>query len=1462
MKKLLCIIALFVLGMSLSSVVLMQKNKVYAQESQSITILDQNDYRLTSDYLDLFGISNAKFSVKNNGGELAGNELSKAFDRNFSTCFKSSQDNNVSYTDADGIVKPNFINYIDIEFDCVVNLDRVMYGTENAGTTRGYPTKLNIYYYTENCWNVAGKYTSASTTSMVIFNFGQTISTNKIRFEYEQVDTRHKYVATAREIICLQPESENEYEDFSSLLNYNYTSVNEKFNTLEKLNNFENLLKTNVNYDSLLKPKIVRAREILLGNIVFDARREFSTDSNSQNTIAQNGNIVSYIRNTLKMTSFGTNRQVTGICVRASEVLTIYVDADEDDVLPQICFTQNHGHWTKWLSSNYQLFRGKNTFVVPYLKNDNYTIDTIDGGAVYIVNPYTSDEQSSNVKLYFENGEFYPVYRKGDDENVFKNQLNDYYSQLQSNPQDIMNITEIVTDHVIFSGTASGAYNTYKSYSPKQATIDWDIYMEKLLAFGGVELNPSGTNYDVKNQYINVNVRVSQPWASAAAYAASEHIGIYTSWEGVGYTAKNFGWGMSHEIGHTFDIAERILSECTNNMWSKYNETAIEKTATRGDFLKTTLALSSDYANTTEFFNTNRLNYLIWWNIEAYQKGFWGKLENCYRGLDENLVELLKNDQFKTNLNTLNKTEKMVLYSSIALNVDLSYYYERWGFNADTSEDIFSYSNSTQNFKDCLLFAINSGYIDNTKQPKLWYYDAKQYNYESAGVSYSLSDDVSIKNVFKVSSGYSILLDSVQNPNHLGYEILQGDDTAGYKVVGFTYDNYFVDTTTYADGYTPSYKVRAVDRQLNYTNYSPSKTIIANQEYVCKIGDVFYSSLAEALENSQDGDTIILLKSTCETNMTLSKTSTETTKTITIQIAQNSTEKIVISKIESGNLITINSGCVLNILGLENNHIVIDGGNFLQTGCLINVGGTFNANYVDFSNSLNSGNGGAINSLGGTIILTDCAIENNLATNGGGVYINYASTRATLSSVSFKNNQAGNGSAIASKGTIDLTNCELLYNTATESGTIYNYAGGVVYLKNSNIHHNSAKNGGAMHLDGYTEITNSTLLNNNATNNGGAVFYSTTVSARKVMITNSTFENSSLQGSEIFVNAGTMELTSSTFNSGSIYLNAGNLTISADCDVVSKLYVSSNANLTLKTGLFVNYENCVFYPLNFQSNMVLLQASGFNLTQNDLNSTVLNTDLLTTNLNENKLILVPKQVTLTILLGDNTLTKTYNYGENVTLNFEVESTKYIAKFVDNLNNEYAVNSQIVLTDNLTLTGEIANKLKIDFVYDSGTESVYIKPYEQLVMPTESSFQRKIVAWIGSKASFSPSEKVYLNTNTTLTAQYEKLFKITLVGKDEEVIDIIYSPYNNAIDLPKLSDKHFSGWTLNDTKVDNTLIVTGDLELVAQYNKADIQLIVLVCVLIVGIIIVAIIITLSAKSKKKKHIINVKDIKKS
>lgn len=1452
-KKVLSFIFLFIFGLGLGGVFMLSQKSVSAQEIESVSVLNDNDYRLTKEYLDYYSIPTSKLTFSNNGGELSGNELSKAFDRNFYTCFKSSQDNNVSYTDPNGVETPNFLNHIDVEFDSVVTIDRIMYGCESASTTRGYPTQLNIYYQANGEWQLAGNYSTTETSKMVIFNLDTAVSTQKIRFEYVKVVTYHKYVATCRELICLQQESNQDYEDYTSLFaNYSQTKVNQKFSTWENLIAFENKFKNNINYESVFKPNFDRAKQVVLGNIYFDAKKEFSTAEDSKNKIEQHGNIVSYVRNTLKMNSFGTNRQTSGIAGLSGQEITIYVEAEPNDPLPKIQFSQTHGHWSRWLDGEQQLVRGKNTFTVPYFINDNYTVSTLAGGAIYIVNPYTSEQQSGNVKLYFENGDFFPVFKIGDDEQVFKNELNDYAEKLSTNPQTTLDICEIVSNHVIFSGRASGANNVYKTYSPKKAVENWNTYMEELLTFGGVELDESSASYNPLNKFVNVNIRVSQPWSGAAAYAYTEHIGIYTSWESTGFISGGFGWGMSHEIGHMMDIPARTIGESTNNMWAKYNETAIEKTATRGDFLKTTQSLSSDLVDTSGFFNTNRLNFLVWWHIESYQKGYWGHLENCYRGTNENLNLLLKDNDFATKLKDLNKTETMVLYSSISTGIDLSYYFERWGFNLNTSEAVFNYNSSSQNFKDCLQFALEGNVVSNTLKPKLWYQDAKQYNYVNSGTSYSQADIVQIQNVFKTSNGYSILLDNASNSNHLGYEILQGNETDGYKVIGFTYTNTFVDTTVYDSNYTPSYKVRAYDRQFCSTSLSESKSLDSLQENVCKIGDTFYTSLADAINNAKDDDVIIMLKSSLEQNMTLNKSSDESTKTVTIKISEDATESIYIKKIESGNLFTISSGCTLTILGSSNYRLIIDGNNVSQTGALVAVAGVLNAQYADFVNSVNLSNGGAIISLSGNITLTNCTIENNQAQSGAGIYVDYAQTKVVLNNVTIANNTAlSHGSAIASKGNVTIENCQIHNNYASQNGTIYNYNGGIVYLRNSLVDDNNANNGGALYLDGYTEIYSSSLYNNTAKTNGGAIYYSTTVGVRKVKIENSNiYSNLAENGNSIFVNSGTMELKlTNIYDNASIYLNGGNIVTNSNCTINANILINSGSILTLNGGTFSQYEDCVFQPINYQNGMTLFEVSGFSLSPDILSTTQISSSKLNPVIDENKVILVPSQVTVSIMVGSNSITEQYEYGEKLTLNFDADETHYIKDFTNSNGDVYSFGEEIILTEDLTLFGNIANKLKVNLVYKDKTETNYIRPYEKFTLPTLNKADSKINAWItDEEASYLPNQNVYLSKDTTIYAKYEHLFKVSLVKQNGEVVNDYYLSYLSTLELPSLDEKDFVGWTLNGTLV-QSLTIDGDLTLVAEYKQNSITLYLILCV--IAILILLIVITLIILKKKSK-----------
>lgn len=1419
---------IIIFGMIFSGIFMVNFKHVSAQENQGVVVLNENDYRLKNDYLNYYSIPTQIISFSNNGGELQGNELSKAFDRNFNTCFKSSQDNNVNYVDADGTIKSNFQNQIDMTFDRPVNLNRVMYGSEPS-TTRGYPTQLNLYTFGENGWELIGTYTSNETSKMVIFDFGKTISTKKIRFEYVKVVTYHKYVATAREIICLQPENDQDYNDFLSLFeNYSQTKINEKFNTIEKLNEFENECKSNISYESFMKSSFERARQIVLGNVYYDARREFSTNSDAQNKINQYGNIVSYARNVLKMNAFGTNRQVSGISIKANETINIYVEADAGDPLPRIQFSQNYGHWSRWLGGETQLVLGKNTFTAPNLKNNNYTVDTLAGGAIYIVNPYESSAQSGNVKIYFEGGDLYPVYRKGDDENVFNSNLADYVVKLQNEPENTLDICEIVTDHVIFSARASGAYDVYKNFSPKQSAENWDSYLEKLLDFGGVDFNTSSPYYNVKNEHVNVNVRVSQPWSGAAAYAHTEHVGIYTSWEKTGFYASGFGWGMSHELGHMTDIPERTIGETTNNMYSKFNETAIEKVATRGFFDQTVLALSSDLVDTSGYFNSNRYNYLIWWYLESYQKGFWGNLEKCYRLQNEKLTNLLNNSNFKTDYNSLNKTEKNVLLSSLVTGIDLSYYFERWGFNLNTSEPIFNYDNSSENYKNCLQKLLDNNYITNTKKPKLWYQDAKQYNYVNNGTSYDTSTKVDISKVFKVDNRINITMEISSNSNHLGYEILQGNETDGYKVIGFTYGNCFTDSNNYDSSYIPCYKIRAVDRQFNTTDYSESKTYELNTEYVCKIQDTMFTSVHEAIKNAYSGDTIILFNSTYEPKIVIDKN-------ITIKLSDDETNSIYIYKIEAGHLFTINSGVSLSILGNENAQIIVSGNSLYQNGSLFLVNGTLNGKYMKLIDAISTSNGGAI-------------------------HLDNAQARLYLTNVTLQNNTSlQNGSAISSKGTITVSNCEFKNNKANQNGTIYNYSGGIVYLKQSKLFNNTANNGSALFIDGYTEVTDCELHNNTANNFGGAIYYSTTVGVRKIKITSTTIrDNTALTGKDIYMQNGTIELYSTTMPQNSqIYLNGGSFNINSNCNISSNIIFTKNASITIFGGLFTNLDKCLFEPINPVENFVILQSQNYTFNANDLDKINLENSFLEKSLVENKIILKVNQVELTIKIGSDIKSSKHEYCETIKLNFEYGDNQYISSYSDENGKTYEFGDELVLTKNLVLYGTLSNKIEITLKYKDSEVREYILPYEKFVLPNYTKNSEKIIAWISNTGSYSTGEAVYVNSDTVFTASYEHLFKIVLLNKNNEIFKILYAPYASEVELPNMEDSNFKGWKLNDKLISN-LTVYEDTELTAEYSEqnennqnVDSELI-LIIVFALTIALIIIVLCLYLKARKRKN----------
>ena len=224
----------------------------------------------------------------------------------------------------------------------------------------------------------------------------------------------------------------------------------------------------------------------------------------------------------------GTNRQCTGVFGLAYETITIYVYAQEKKLLPRIIFTQFHEKNTNWYSSPIQLNIGKNILKFNNFNTEDFEEKEISGGPIYIENPYTSTNQSQNIKLYIEGGKIFPLFRLNDDETEFKKILKNYILVYKKEQNNYLDIAEFYSDRAMITVKATLADEFYSSEnSPQKNLLHLDDILKKYYIFDGIQFEKNQPYYDIKNQYININFRYTQPLKDARAYAFTEHIGLY-----------------------------------------------------------------------------------------------------------------------------------------------------------------------------------------------------------------------------------------------------------------------------------------------------------------------------------------------------------------------------------------------------------------------------------------------------------------------------------------------------------------------------------------------------------------------------------------------------------------------------------------------------------------------------------------------------------------------------------------------------------------------------------------------------------------------------------------------------------------------------------------------------------------------------------------------------------------------
>ena len=198
--------------------------------------------------------------------------------------------------------------------------------------------------------------------------------------------------------------------------------------------------------------------------------------------------------------------------------------------------------------------------------------------------------------------------------------------------------------------------------------------------------------------------------------------------------------------------------------------------------------------------DTKYKTYLMWWDIETLYHGYWAQLNNLYR---YNISQVPSD---------VSKEETFVYFSSIAIGIDLGYYFTRWGLTLTNGTEIFNENKTSVKYKNLMKNAISNGLIvRNSPKKKFWYLDDKEYNYITVNYRYCYKNgneyDVQIVRVTEVNEGYKIILPQIDCPGYFGFEIYCND-----ALIDFTYEySYIYTTQKYVN---PKFNIIAYDRYL------------------------------------------------------------------------------------------------------------------------------------------------------------------------------------------------------------------------------------------------------------------------------------------------------------------------------------------------------------------------------------------------------------------------------------------------------------------------------------------------------------------------------------------------------------------------------------------------------------------------------------------------------------------------
>ena len=708
----------------------------------SVATTKKFDHYSNEDYSNLFKMDNNNIkSIKNNGGQYLSQAITNAIDGKLDTYWETNRANS-----------KDFINEVEVEFKEAVELNRVVYGARKSDN-KGFAKEFEIYASTTSkgdTYQLVATGTHDKVSGLVEAKFNPT-KFKRIKFKFKNSDQDW---ATLSEIAFYEQDKVSDKVD-SLFTNGLMNELSEQFNTVEELEALENEVKGHP-LESTFTEAFELAHKILNGEL----------ETVKVITAEQHGDMVKHANSNLKF-GFGNNNQPTGISAKPGDVITVYVDADPTQPLPKLAFSQQEGSYANWMRTM-NLVPGKNVITVPEVPKDGaYKHDVTKGGAIYIVNPYTSEEQPKAPVLRFVSGDKFPFLTKDTNVDEFREFLIEYKKSIDEDiakhpnvlDREILDVFEFVSDHIVWTGTATGAYQAYieQGVNPLETIESYNTHMKEIFRYYGLD----GSSEQNDPKYIRENVRLAQPFGYM--YAGAGHIGVQGDVMAnhlIPFEDRGPSWGLTHEIGHKMDVNVRLYGEVTNNMLPMHMSVFYNKVDNRipyeSHIYKNVISENSNKYMEGGYFE----RLAVFWQLEMYKPGYWAELNKLYRERNVSLG----------NENTNNvKMQYLIKFSSEVVGEDLSEYFARHGFevNEETKNETSKYQKLDK---------------------KIWYLNNSKANYDGNGFTQDTNLEVSLA---QVENGIKLIfnVDNNVKSDLLGYEILKDGE-----LIGFTSSNSFVDT--------------------------------------------------------------------------------------------------------------------------------------------------------------------------------------------------------------------------------------------------------------------------------------------------------------------------------------------------------------------------------------------------------------------------------------------------------------------------------------------------------------------------------------------------------------------------------------------------------------------------------------------------------------------------------------------